>query len=742
VIRHSPLALLLDLDGTLVPFAERPDLAQPQASLIDLLQAAASMPGLLTVVVSGRPRSDLERWFGGTPSLWLAAEHGAFLRGDGSWVGSLAGHAPKLDDLQVILETIAKRTPGALVERKVWTVAFHHRGVGQPMKARVCAEVEASIQAWLQAHGDYESLSGAAVIEVRPTKARKSVVVEWVRQARGPETRIVALGDDITDEDMFGALGAGDEAVLVARSVDRMTAAAWTLAGPEESARFVRWICAVRSQEISFEAPAVPRRLAPRDPPSETESAHDLLVISNRLRPLRAPVAPGDERRRPVGGLVAALEPVLQARGGMWLGWSGRSTPDEDFGPIERSDGTRPRLAWFDLPVAVQEAYYNGFCNRSLWPLLHTLPERVRFVDAEWEAYLAVNERVAEAALELASPHCAIWAHDFHLLRVASGLRRRGHGGPLGLFLHVPFPCADVFALNPWARQLLEGMLTFDLVGFQTQHDVRNFLQTVGAMSPATVSDDVVEDRGRRVRVGAFPIGIIPEAFEPPPEDEDREETTALLRMLAGRRLILGVDRLDYTKGIPERLEAFAQLLAISPEWRGKVSFLQISVPSRVDVIEYQQERLRIEAAVGRINGELGEADWTPVRYLFRSYPRSELSRFYREADVCLVTPLRDGMNLVAKEFVAAQDTEKPGVLVLSLFAGAAHELTDAILTNPLHLEGMARDMDRALRLSPDERRNRHARLLAAVHRTTATSWAESFVMALEACRGSAAPSH
>jgi trehalose 6-phosphate synthase len=299
----------------------------------------------------------------------------------------------------------------------------------------------------------------------------------------------------------------------------------------------------------------------------------------------------------------------------------------------------------------------------------------------------------------------------------------------------VPFPGIDLFRIIPWADRLLEGMLAFDLVGLQTPDDVRNFLQVVGSLSPATVADDVVEHRGRRIRVRAFPIGIVPESFEPVAEPEEGEEATKLLQSVAGTRLVLGVDRLDYTKGIPERLEAFARLLERFPEWRGKVSLVQISVPSRADVLEYQEQRHRVEAAVGRINGEFGEADWTPVRYLYRSYRRDQLSRFYRAADVCLVTPLRDGMNLVAKEFVAAQTPEQPGVLVLSRFAGAAAELTDAVLTNPFHADGMARDLDRALRMSEAERRERHARLLTAVHRSTAITWAEAFVAALEACR-------
>jgi alpha,alpha-trehalose-phosphate synthase [UDP-forming] len=469
-----------------------------------------------------------------------------------------------------------------------------------------------------------------------------------------------------------------------------------------------------------------------------TRGAHDhgLLAVSNRLPELRDPVSPDEERTRPVGGLVAALQPVLSARGGLWLGWSGRTVPGDGFGPVRMDPNSDPALAWIDLPEVAYERYYNGFCNRGLWPLFHMLPSRVRFEDAEWEAYVAVNERLAQAATELVPADCAVWVHDFHLLLLASGLRERGHGGPLGLFLHVPFPGIDLFRVVPWADRLLEGMLAFDLLAFQTADDVRNFKQVAEGLAAASVTGDRITHHGRRTCVRALPIGILPEPFEAIAEsEEESEETTTLLRSLAGKRLVLGVDRLDYTKGIPERLEAFARLLAHTPEWRGNVSFIQISVPSRSEVTEYQEERHRIEAAVGRINGEFGEANWTPVRYLYRSYRRDQLSRFYRAADVCLVTPLRDGMNLVAKEFVAAQDPAQPGVLVLSRFAGAASELGDAVLTNPFHPDGMTRDLDGALRMPAAERRERHARLLEAVRRTTASSWAESFLEALESCR-------
>lgn len=455
-----------------------------------------------------------------------------------------------------------------------------------------------------------------------------------------------------------------------------------------------------------------------------------LLVVSNRLPELREPVAPDRERACGVGGLVAALEPVLAARGGLWLGWSGRTNPGNAFGPVHRDTRGTSAFAWIDLPEAMHARYYNGFCNRSLWPLFHTLPERARFEDAEWEAYREVNEHLAAAATELVPDGCTVWAHDFHLLLLASALRERGHRGPMGLFLHVPFPDRELFRLIPWADELLAGMLAYDVVGLQTSSDLENFEGVVAALSAGR--DHTARDRRHRVRAGVFPIGIPPEPAEQTAEAGESEEVAALLRSIAGTRLLLGVDRLDYTKGIPARIEAFGRLLAKQPLWRGRLSLVQISVPSRTDVPEYQEERRRIETSVGHINGEFGEASWTPVRYLYRSYGRDELSRFYRAADVCLATPLRDGMNLVAKEFVAAQEPQRPGVLVLSRFAGAASELTSALLTNPFHPDGMATDLDRALRMSLQERRARHVRLLAAVQATSAHSWAEDILGALE----------
>jgi alpha,alpha-trehalose-phosphate synthase [UDP-forming]/trehalose-phosphatase len=733
--RHSPLGVLLDLDGTLIHFADRPEDARPTPEQIALLDALAERPGVALAVVSGRPRESMDQMFSSAPRVWLVAEHGGWLRGDGAWQATTGASPGALDALARAFDAVAGAHPRAWVERKTWSVCLHYRGV--PARERIAVIVEANA-AYDEAIGDragFERLEGASNLEVRPASIRKSAAIPWMRQRVGLGARLIALGDDLTDEDMFRALGAGDEAIQVGSDVARATAASWRLDGPEATGAFLRWILAARAESKTPPPEVLPVPVVRRPRVAAAPSPHRLLAISNRLPDLRVFEDPTDRRKQGVGGLVSALEPVLGARGGLWLGWSGRTALGDEPGPPQIVEGTSPPLAWMDFPQGWAERYYNGFCNRSLWPLFHSFPSRVRFVDAEWEAYEAVNEAFADAAVGLVDADATIWVHDFHMLLLAGALRRRGHRGPIGLFLHVPFPGPDMFSMIPWADRLLDELLQFDLIGLHTRWHVENLRHCVGALTPARLGDDVIEHRGRRIRVDAFPIGIMPEGFQEPPEPAMAEEIGALIQATSPGRLVLGVDRLDYTKGILERLRAFARLCVMFPEWRGKASCVQISVPSRADVPDYAEQRAQIENAVGRINGELGEASWVPVRYLYRSYPRNELSQLYRAADVGYVTPLRDGMNLVAKEYVAAQDPQNPGVLLLSRFAGAAFELSDAVLTNPWHADGMARDLDRALRMPLEERRERHAKLLAAVMRTTAVTWAEDFLRALEACR-------
>jgi trehalose 6-phosphate synthase len=363
--------------------------------------------------------------------------------------------------------------------------------------------------------------------------------------------------------------------------------------------------------------------------------------------------------------------------------------------------------------------------------MLHGFASRVRYVEEEWAQYVEANATYARLAGELAAPDATIWVHDYHLLLVGAALRHRGHRGPLGLFLHVPFPSRDVFETTPWAAEIVDGMLAYDLIGFHTRRHVENFLAAARDCLGVTASEGLIRHRRGVTEIAPFPIGIDPERFQTVAADEQDPEVAGLRTNLGDRRLLLGVDRLDYSKGIPERLEAFERLLDRHPRWLRRVSMVQVSVPSRADVPEYRQLRERVENLVGRINGRFGDADWVPVRYLYRSYGHDVLAQLYRAADVAVVTPLRDGMNLVAKEFVAAQDPARPGVLLLSRFAGASDELDAALLTNPFYRDGLADDLDRALAMPLDERRARHRRLLESVLRNTSADWATRFLDAL-----------
>jgi len=722
----SPLAIVTDVDGTLVPFASTPEEARPSPELVGLLAELAACRDTTVAVVSGRPRENMDEIFGAHAELLLVAEHGGWRRGrSGGWQATVAANPRAPDDLADELSGLAARHPGARVERKTWALAFHFRFVAPEEHDEVVVDAEQRVGAWLAQHPDFQELRGAEVIEVRPPSMNKGTAVPWIRSLAGVGARLVALGDDLTDEDLFVELGPDDAAVRVGPDDDRASAAGWRLPAPGAALTFLRWLLAMRRGEPSPEV-HLPVPVAP-----VTATRYDLLVVSNRLPELRSTADSIDPRKRNVGGLVSALEPALRARQGVWLGWSGRTLARSDatgFG-IDASGPTT--LAWVDLPEEWLRSYYNGFCNSTLWPLLHSFSSRVRLHETDWQAYCNANEAFAASAARLVSPGGVVWVHDYHLLLLGQRLRERGHQGRIGLFLHVPFPGPDLWYILPWAEEVLTALLALDLIGFHTPRYAANFKQCVAALPGANVEDDIIEYRGRRTRVAAFPIGILPDSFQEPAPPAAAREVGNLRRAIAPTRLILGVDRLDYTKGIPERLAAFARMLELHPEWRRKVSLVQISVPSRDDVPEYAEQRRRIEAIVGRANGELGDADWVPIRYLYRSFGRQQLALLYRSAAVGYVTPLRDGMNLVAKEYVAAQDPDNPGVLLLSRFAGAAYELRDALLTNPWHVDGMAHDLDRALRMGLDERLTRHRSLIEVVSRTTALSWAEDFLSAL-----------
>ncbi|HVH47407.1 MAG TPA: trehalose-phosphatase, partial [Labilithrix sp.] len=670
-----------------------------------------------------------------SPNVFLVAEHGAARRGMGAWQNVGEVDPAPLEELALKLEALARRHPGALLERKQTTVALHYRQVKRGLRGELLVEAYGIIDSFVAHHPAFERLEGVLVTEIRPASIRKSSAVPWVRELAGANARLLALGDDVTDEHMFRVVGAADESVVVRTAEKRRTAARWELDDSKEVRAFLGWVHGVRAGHTPLPL-GLPREIVQPAPPSGTAS-RELLVVSNRLPDFRHIEGDDGDRKKRVGGLVSALEPALRSRRGMWLGWSGKTVSSSEpvTSGVSEDDGSGVQLAWVDYTESWYRNYYAGFCNGTLWPLFHSFPSRVEMSDAGWKAYRQVHEAFADFAAPHTSPRATIWAHDYHLLMFASVMRQRGHSGPMGHFLHIPFPSLDIFAMLPWAAQLMDALLDFDLLGFHTPQHVANFLSCASALLPAKVSDDVIQHRGRETHITALPIGIIPDAFQEPPEPAVVEEIDGLMRTLGDAKLVLGVDRLDYTKGIPERLLAFGRMLEMFPEWRGKVSLVQISVPSRADVPLYAEQRATIESIVGRLNGEYGEAAWVPVRYLYRSYGKQQLTQLYRAAAVGYVTPLRDGMNLVAKEYVAAQNPEEPGVLMLSQFAGAAVEMQDAVLTNPYHIDGMARDLDRSLRMQHDERKARHAKLLATVQRSNAATWAESFLDALAACR-------
>jgi trehalose 6-phosphate synthase len=657
--------------------------------------------GIHVAVVSGRPHALLAPLCALAPHAWWIAEHGTWRR-DETRCWSIPSAAPQIRDLGSLLEVFA-RVPGAHLEHKSQSVCLHWRSVPPELKEDLIRGAELLCDEWLESHRDFERIAGIEVLEVRHRSANKGAAVAWLRE-RKPMARFIAIGDDETDEDMFGALGHDDLAIRVGNRPSSRSA--YRLADPDAVRAFLWWLVETRSGAPACPVPSL-QACNPLTPPRT-----QFLVVSNRT-----PSCAGTERQRPVGGLVSALEPALKAHGGLWLGWSGRETESSEPVQLMIDNDARPARASFDLSPTWRERFYGGFCNRALWPLFHGFPGRVQYANADWAAYVEANAEFARHASSVVSSDGVVWVHDYHLLLAGRALRQLGFSGPIGLFLHIPFPPRDLFDTLPWANELIEATLAFDLIGFHTAQWAENFRDSARARA-----------EGRALpEIAVLPIGVDPRTFAPTDAVEN-PEVAGLRAALGPRRMILGVDRLDYAKGIPERLLGFERLLETKPEWRGQICFVQVSVPSREDIPEYAEIRHRVEMLVGRINGRFGEANWVPVRYLYRSYDHAVLAQLYRSADIALVTPLRDGLNLVAKEFVLAQDPDRPGVLILSKFAGAAAELVDAVITNPYHPEGIAEDIDFALRMSPIQRRERHGRLMAALAGKTPQGWATAFL--------------
>jgi trehalose 6-phosphate synthase/phosphatase len=461
-----------------------------------------------------------------------------------------------------------------------------------------------------------------------------------------------------------------------------------------------------------------------------------LVVVSNRLPISLTRAKEGKWQVEPsLGGLVTALGPVLRDRGGLWIGWPGigEEVDLEDLPLLGDS-----RIGHAIKPVTLTEeeieGYYFGFSNEILWPLFHDLQNFCNFDPAYWKTYQSVNRKFAQVIAQSARENDYIWVQDYHLMLVARELRGLGAECRIGFFLHTPFPPLDIFLKLPWRYQILKALLEYDLLGFQTTRDRNNFVHCLEALIRGVQHDarrqvSTITSPGRKIKVGRFPVSIDFRDYARRASDElVANRVKDLHEAMTGRQIILGVDRLDYSKGIPEKLKAFRHALERFEDLHGKVTLVQVAVPSREDIPRYQELRDQVEGLVSEINGQFTRWGWVPIHYMYRNLERIELVAYYRAADIALVTPLKDGMNLVAKEYCAA-NRDKNGVLVLSEFAGAATQLRgNSLLVNPYDIEGVANAIYRAYKMDADERRSRMGRLRKAVRTRDIFWWVDSFL--------------
>ncbi|MEX1994554.1 MAG: trehalose-6-phosphate synthase [Steroidobacteraceae bacterium] len=448
-----------------------------------------------------------------------------------------------------------------------------------------------------------------------------------------------------------------------------------------------------------------------------------LVVVSNRVGPVKGVAA--------AGGLAVGIVDALREHGGLWFGWSGKTSPRGGSRVRkERVDGIT--LATVDLSPQDFDGYYNSFSNGCLWPLMHFRIDLAQFQRAHLAAYRHVNRQFARLLLRMLRPSDVVWVHDFHLFPLAAELRRLGSRHRIGFFLHTPFPPTEILCTLPQHEWLVQSLFEYDLVGFQTDEDLARFQNHIRLAARGSARGGVVSAFGRELRAGAFPIGIDVDqvhrfAFSRAGEGEFRR----MRSMLTGRDQFIGVDRLDYSKGLLRRMWAFDRYLADHPEAHRRVIYLQIAPVSRGQLKSYREFRQEVESAAAQINGRFAQFDWTPVHYLNRALPRRTLAGLYRASRVAIVTPVRDGMNLVAKEYVAAQDPADPGVLVLSRFAGAASQLTEALIVNPFDNEETAQALHRAHSMPRQERRQRHERLMRGLRAYDVRRWRNEFVAML-----------
>ncbi|MFA5899642.1 MAG: trehalose-6-phosphate synthase [Hyphomicrobium sp.] len=445
-----------------------------------------------------------------------------------------------------------------------------------------------------------------------------------------------------------------------------------------------------------------------------------LVLVSNRVADL--------SKASQAGGVAVAIADTLRTRRGLWLGWSGKIG---DRGEEQRTKPDITKLgnatiATLPLSSREHESYYVGYSNNVLWPVFHSRLDIAQFDAGYYQRYLDVNKRFALALRPMLKPDDTIWVHDYHMIPLGMELRKLGVTNPIGFFLHIPVPPAQILLAIPEHRELARGLAAYDLIGLQTKVDVGNLIDYLqDGVFGRILQDGRIRAFDRELSIAAFPVGIDVDAFIGSRPKRAAERTSPITR-------VLGVDRLDYTKGLPQKFRAFERFLEKYPDYRGKVILSQIAPPTRETMTAYADIRQELETMSGRINGRFGELDWMPIQYIYRSTPRKMLVDVYRNSRVGFVTPLRDGMNLVAKEYVAAQNPDDPGVLILSRFAGAAEQMREALIVNPFDVEEMAEAVKVALDMGLTERRERHAALLASIRCDDTFHWCRSFIDALE----------
>jgi trehalose 6-phosphate synthase len=474
---------------------------------------------------------------------------------------------------------------------------------------------------------------------------------------------------------------------------------------------------------------------------SKNGTGNRLIIVSNRLPvTIARDKSGGWQVSEGAGGLVTAMAPVLRDRGGLWIGWSGMAYGDRQT-LKNLLDETTDDVGYRFEPVILTEEevdrFYYGFSNEILWPLFHDLQTRCNFDPTYWDAYQTVNRKFAKCICDQISPGDHIWVHDYHLMLVGKELRQMGVYSKIGYFLHTPFPSPDLFFKLPWRFEILKDLLAYDLIGFQTLRDRRNFVHCLQMV----YKNLTVRGRGkvlhvpvenREISIGYFPISIDFEEFANNAKtDEVRKRSEIIHQEMNVQHIVLGVDRLDYTKGIPEKLAAFELALELYPELQGNTSLLQLVVPSRLYIPKYMELREQVEIKISKINGRFGRPGWMPIHYMFRAIDHHELLAFYRAADIALITPLKDGMNLVCKEYCAA-NVDGNGVLILSEFAGAKAQLQrGALLVNPYDIKAVAKALRQATQMDLSQRRKRMLPLRKSIHRQDVYEWVDTFLEAV-----------